>query len=201
MTTRPGIRLAGGQAVHGVGLELGPPVADPAGSDDPAERLDQGGDHHAEGRLGRACPRPLVWARRWTSSARSTALRRAAGRTRSSASTRRAVERSTSSRCLTVGVDVDAGRDVKGERAGVVRQLGLLGLDVAQLAHQRGVAHERARAARRSGASAGRVPGSSSNGSDGGDVIGQRARRARAPPRSDRRPAPRCSTGRRAAPG
>ena len=95
------IRLAGGQAVHRVGLELGPSVADPAGSDEPPEGLGQGGDHHAEGRLGRACPRPLVCAWRWTWSARSTALDRV-GRTRSSASTRRAVERSTRSRCLTV---------------------------------------------------------------------------------------------------
>ena len=36
------IGLPRGQAIHGVGLELGPPVPHPAGADDAAERLDQG---------------------------------------------------------------------------------------------------------------------------------------------------------------
>ena len=54
----------------------------------------------------------------------------------SSASTRRAVERSASSRCFTPGSHVDAGGDVKRERQRLVREVGLLGLDIVELAQE-----------------------------------------------------------------
>ena len=55
-----GHRLVGGKSVHGVGRQLGPPVAHPAGSNDPAQRIEQGGVHWSATMSGAAPPLPLV---------------------------------------------------------------------------------------------------------------------------------------------
>ena len=199
MTTTPGIRLPGRQAVHRVGRQLGPAVAHPPRAHDAAERLDHLRRHGSVRMSGRAPPRPLVWARRCTRSADSTLAVRI-GTSMSRASTRRAVERSTRSRCLTPGSHSIAADDVEREAERVVGQVGLLGLDVVELAEQRVVADEhlaqpRGRVGRRVGA---RPPPRTA-------APWRRSTAPRRPAsgsaRTALRPARRCSSVRRAAPG
>ena len=109
-----GIRLAGRQAIHGVGRELGAPVPHPARADDAAERVDQVRRSWAGMTSGSAPPVPVgVGAPVDLQRLLHRAVSR--GSSSSSASTRRAVERSASSRCLTAEVDVDTGGDVERE--------------------------------------------------------------------------------------
>ena len=202
MTTTPGIRLAGRQAIHGVGRELGPPVANPARPDDPAERGEQVGLIMTR----RACrervpPLPLVWARRCTSSACSTA---------------RGEDREQQQQRL------------DPPRGGALGQEPLLDSGVARRCRRRRERRDAAASSGRSGSSGSTSFSSRTRRAVTREELSQqlasprpaascRARRRRSEPcatrygaglveqrpprRSGRRRARRCSTGRRAAPG
>src|SRR4051794_17391915 len=72
--------LVGGEPVHGVGCHLGPPVTDPAVSNDLLERLDERGVHSLATMLGILPPLPLLWANRWIWSPASTVVVRIGSR-------------------------------------------------------------------------------------------------------------------------
>ncbi len=126
------IGLPGRKAIHRIRGQLRAAVAHPSRAHDPAERDEKVGRHASVARLEGVPPLPLVWARRWTSSAFSAALV-SNGRSSRSDSTRRAVERSISRRCL-IERSHSAPAAAKKERLDRVgRQLRLLRLEIVEI--------------------------------------------------------------------